>query len=147
MSSITFGSVGNIIAVCLLAKQIVDALDSSKGSASEYRNLVTELRSLEKTLLEVELVVRKNQNAANIPSSLSELPSLIGNCRTSLETLHEEIKKYNRHLSENSSSGMVGRLGMKVRWGVSVKDKITKFRIQIAAHSNAINMMLVTANL
>lgn len=146
MSSITFGSVGDIIAVCLLAKQIVDALDSSKGSASEYRSLVTELRSLEKTLLEVELVVRKDQNAANIPSSLSELPSLIWNCRTSLETLHEEIKKYNRHLSENSSSGMVGRFGMKVRWEVSVKAKITKFRIQIAAYCNAINMMLVTAN-
>lgn len=43
MSSVTFGSVADIITVCLLAKSIAKALDNSRGSPAEYQGLVTEI--------------------------------------------------------------------------------------------------------
>ena len=37
--SITFGSVGDITSICLLAKDLVACVDESRGSSSEYKKL------------------------------------------------------------------------------------------------------------
>ncbi|MCJ1481229.1 hypothetical protein MMC06_001385 [Schaereria dolodes] len=55
---VTTGSVGDIIRVCLLVKDLITALDSSRGSSAEYQELVRELWALDRVLLEVELLVR-----------------------------------------------------------------------------------------
>jgi len=46
MSGITFGSVGDIISVCLIVQSIAKALSDSRGLASEFRVFVGELESL-----------------------------------------------------------------------------------------------------
>jgi septation ring formation regulator EzrA len=143
MSSITFGSVGDIISVCLLAKKIVDTLDNTRGSSAEYRDLVTELRSLEKALLEAELVAGQHKHNKAAQPVLSEIPQLLTDCRSTHEKLRDDISKYEKHLAENAAPGLVKKLGMKVRWEVSAKAKVVSYRAQIAAHCNAINMMLV----
>ena len=51
---VTFGSVGDIIAVALLVKDLVEALDKSRGSQAEYGQLVQELRLLEDLLRKVD---------------------------------------------------------------------------------------------
>ena len=56
---ITFGSVGDIISVCLLIKDLVDALNDCQGSAYDYQQLVREVRSLERVLLQVNQLVWK----------------------------------------------------------------------------------------
>lgn len=53
MAGITFGSVGDIIAVSEIACNIISALSKSKGSAKEYHSLVTELQLFNKALLQV----------------------------------------------------------------------------------------------
>ena len=50
--SITFGSVGDIIAVGQIAWSLVQALTDSKGSAKEYQGLVKELRAFERAVLQ-----------------------------------------------------------------------------------------------
>lgn len=61
MSTITFGSVGDIISICLLAKEIIGAIDESRGSAKEYQELTDELRSLERALLEAALLLDRHK--------------------------------------------------------------------------------------
>jgi hypothetical protein len=51
--SFTFGSVGDIISICLIIKDLAVALDDSGGSSAEYRELRRELWALERALLEV----------------------------------------------------------------------------------------------
>jgi hypothetical protein len=51
--SITFGSVGDIIAVGQIAWSLAQALTDSKGSAKEYQDLVKELRAFERAVLQV----------------------------------------------------------------------------------------------
>jgi len=53
MSGITFGSVGDIIAVGEIAWSIAKALNSSRGSAKEYQGLIKELQLFNKALLQV----------------------------------------------------------------------------------------------
>ncbi len=52
---ITFGSVGDIIAVGQLAWSLGKALNTSRGSAAEYRSLIRELGAFEQAVLQVRL--------------------------------------------------------------------------------------------
>jgi hypothetical protein len=53
MSGITFGSVGDIIAVWQIALQLAQALSDSRGSAKEYHALIRELQAFDQALLQV----------------------------------------------------------------------------------------------
>lgn len=50
---ITFGSVGDIIAVVEVAWSLAKALSDSKGSVKGYQGLVKELETFEQALLQV----------------------------------------------------------------------------------------------
>lgn len=51
--SITFGSVGDIIAVGQIAWSLAQALTDTKGSAKEYQGLIKELQTFDQALLQV----------------------------------------------------------------------------------------------
>ena len=51
---VTFGSVGDIIAVGLLIKDLIKCLDGTRGSSSEYQAIVRELQSLDYAFLQVK---------------------------------------------------------------------------------------------
>lgn len=148
MSSVTFGSVGDIITVCLLAHSIVKALDDSRGSSAEYNGLISEIRSLECSLLEVELLTRseKWRDATTATSLKLECSKLILNCRKTLENFQAFLKKYDSSLSKDTRKGTLRRAGAKIKWQLSAKDTVAKFRSELAGHSNALNMMMATAN-
>lgn len=70
---ITCGSVGDIISVSLLIKDLVKCLDESRGSSAEYQTVVRELWSLDRALLEVELLLRSCKQSAEL-RDLGETP-------------------------------------------------------------------------
>ena len=55
MMPITFGSVGDIISVCLIIKDLIKILDESRHS-TEHQETIQELWALDRVLLKVELV-------------------------------------------------------------------------------------------
>jgi hypothetical protein len=63
---ITFGSVGDIISICLIIKDLVAALDESSGSSKEFQEVRRELWALERALLEVELLSRTSTSTARL---------------------------------------------------------------------------------
>lgn len=146
MSSVTFGSVGDIITVCLLAKSIVEALDDSRGSSAEYQGLINELRSLECSLLEAELFTRSWTDASTAVSLQHECSKLVNECRKTLQDFLAHLEKYESSLSKDSRAGIVKRAGMKIKWQLLAKDTVSRFRSELAGHSNALNMMMTTAN-
>ena len=52
----TFGSFGDIVSLCIIVKDLVKALDRSRGSSAEYRAIITELWVLDDILVQVELL-------------------------------------------------------------------------------------------
>lgn len=146
MSSVTFGSVGDIIAVCLLAKSIVEALDDSRGSSAEYQGLINELRSLECSLFEIESFTRSWADASTEVSLQQECSKLVNECRKTLEDFQAYLKKYDCSLSKDSHATIVKRTGMKIKWQLLTKDTVSRFRRELAVHSTALNIMMTTAN-
>lgn len=51
--SITFGSIGDIIAVAQIAWSLAKALTDSRGSAKDYQGLIKELQTFDQALLQV----------------------------------------------------------------------------------------------
>ncbi len=146
MSSITFGSVGDIISVCLLVKDVVDALDQSRGSSAEYQALTRELGSLERALLQVDLLSRSTSQSAEIVDICTTATQSVQHCKKSLEVFSKRISRYGHALGDSGPRKLMHDVSMKVRWHIAEKEAIVKFRAEVAAHSNALNMLLATAN-
>lgn len=145
--AISFGSVGDIISVCLLVKDLIDTLDSSRGSSADYQSLVRELWTLDRSLLQVELLCRTEIYSEDLSVICDEARKTVNYCKEALEELSKRIRKYDPHLKHSHGSGkLLQGVAMKIRWRVSEKEAITKFQSAITTHSNALSMLLATAN-
>lgn len=143
---ITFGSAGDIITVCLLVMDLVTSLDESRGSAAEYQEVRRELRGLERALLEVELLSRSRSPTDKLTALYATARKAALDCRHPVENLLKKIRRYDSSLGAAALRNVVRNTAMKIRWQVSQKDEIAKFRAEISAHSSSINMLLATAN-
>lgn len=146
---ITFGAVGDIISVCLLVKDLVDALDTARGSKAEYQSLTRELWILDRVLLEIDRFARVYGSGAT--------PELDALCQTARKTVDEckelvsdflkRIKKYQAIFDEGTMPNLFKETGMKVRWRIGERDAVEKFRVEIAARSSSLQMLLATASM
>lgn len=100
---ISFGSVGDIIAICLLVKDLVAALDESKGSAVEYREVLLELRALERGLLEVDVLSRSHAPTVKLNALYATARKAALDCRQPVEAFLDRIKKYDPSLGTGVS--------------------------------------------
>ena len=145
MATVTFGSVGDIISVCLLVRELVECLDKARGSASQYQALANELRSLDRALLEAGLLL--DIHKTRLGTSAETIAQEVEACHTSLQGLRNAMRKYNDTFQENSTPGMVKRLGKSIQWHFEQKDALPTFKTQIAAHFNSLSLVLITVNL
>jgi primase-polymerase (primpol)-like protein len=142
---ITFGSVGDLISISLIVKDLLVAIDESRGSSAEYKAVVNELWILDRALLEVELLSRKYTGTPEFNALYTTASKTVERCRSSIEAFTARIKKYDDHFTGNGRKSGIRGLGMKIRWQITEKDEVEKFRAEVTAHSAAINMLLATA--
>jgi len=145
---VTFGSVGDIISVCLLVKDLVDTLDKARGSQAEYQSLIRELWILDRSLLEVDLLTRIHGGGATpeLEALCETARRAVDRCRELLSEFSTRVQKYQKSLGENQMPGFVKATAMKVRWRIGEKDTVNKFRVEIAGTSASLQMLLATAS-
>jgi hypothetical protein len=101
--SITFGSVGDIIAVSLIIKDLVKALDDSRGSANEYQEMIRELWMLDRVLLEVELLSRTYDQTTELNALCITARRIASECHKCIQNFWDRIKKYENSLGTSKS--------------------------------------------
>ena len=146
---ITFGAVGDIISVCLLVKDLVDALDKTRGSKAEYQSLTQELRILDRVLLEIDLLARRHEGGITpeLEALCKTARKAVDRCNELVRDFLQRIKKYQGTLEENvTKSNFVKETAMKLRWRIGEKDAVEKFRVEIAGTSASLQMLLATAS-
>ena len=144
---ITIGSVGDIISLSLLIKDLLKCLDESRGSSAEYQTVIRELSSLDRTLLEVELLLRFCKPSVELSGLRDTANRCAEQCRKCIEDFRDRTKKYQRALQEGGTRHLFRNTPAKIQWHVSMKDDLAKFRDQITAQSSALNMLLATAGM
>lgn len=144
---VTFGSVGDIISVSLLIKDLVKSLDDSRGSSAEYRAVIRELGGLDRALLEVEIMFRSFEKTAELNAMTATVNESAEQCRNCIKRFHEQLKRYGRSLTAGGSGSFIRDTSLKIRWQVSEKENLAKFRAEINAHCFFINMLLTTTGM
>jgi hypothetical protein len=145
---VPFGfSVGDVIAVSILIKDVFKALDNATGSAAEYQELCRELWSLDRALLEVELLSRSSDTSIELNALGHTVRRVADQCKECIEGFLAKIKGYERSLGVAGSGSLFCDMGRKIKFGLIQKGELAKFRTEINAHSSAISMLLITANM
>lgn len=146
-AALTFGSVGDIIAVCLLVNDLVTTLGDSRGSVGEYRDLITDLRYVQ------ELLYRLNGLAA--ACDLNREYFTLGvtarqkakDLKELVEPFYNKVKKYDERLTTDGSRSALVDVYWKVGWRVRHKEAVVRFRSELQGRRMAINAILMTAHL
>lgn len=141
---ITFGSVGDIISVSYIIKDLVKCLDKSRGSSAEYQAVTRELWSLDHALLEVELLLRSCQQSVELTGLCETADRCAVQCRKCIEDFRDQTKRYQAPLQRGGTGNLFRDTVAKIRWHVK-RDGLAKFRAVITAHCSSLNMLLVTA--
>jgi hypothetical protein len=144
---VPFGfSIGDCISVCLLIKDCVAALDSSRGSAAEYQEVIRELWALDRALLEVVSLAEGFETTVELNALAGSARRVGEQCRSCIESFLQKIRKLQGPLKEGGSESKLRDVKGKLSWALFMKNNLAKFRAEINAHSSAINMLLITAS-
>jgi hypothetical protein len=135
--SITFGAVGDIISVCLLVKDLVEALDKARGSKAEYQSAIRELWILEKTLLEIAKISKEHGDGSTpeLRSLCETTKQAIKRCDTLVHAFLQRIRRCQTSLAEMAKPDVLHEATMKIRWRLGEKDELDKFRVEVAGIS------------
>lgn len=143
---VTFGSVGDIISVSLLIKNLVKCLDESRGSSAEYQAVIRELGSLDDALLGVALLLPSCEQFEELGDLCNSMNRCAEQCRKCVEGFKDRTKRYQSALQRGGTVDLVRDTAAKIRWHLSMKEDLARFRQEITAHSSSLNMLLATAS-
>jgi hypothetical protein len=136
-------SVGDFISILYLIRDLIKALEDGAGSGKEYRELIRELHTLERTLLDIK--------GLKVDDSLQHQKQAIEQaacqCQNTVSTFLSKVEKYGSALSSKGAGNSVKEVLRKVQWTLWQKEDIKKFRAQIAGHSSSLLTLLATLQL
>jgi hypothetical protein len=142
---ITVGSVGDIISVSLLVKDLLIALNDSRGSAAEYQALTRELYILDTALLQVEQLSRSHAATPELYALYETAKQTATKCQESVAGFTARITKYGGSFAVGGSGNALKDAARKIQWRASQKGaEIAKFRAEVTGYSESINMLLAT---
>ncbi|KIN03007.1 hypothetical protein OIDMADRAFT_118907, partial [Oidiodendron maius Zn] len=142
--TMSFGfSAGDFITALELVTTLVNALRDSGGSSAEYQALISQLYTLENALLRVkQLELDESQHAEVIA-----LRQAAAQCQRTIDGFWEKIKKYQPSLRAEGSGSRVKDAWRKVKWAVCKKDDLVKFKADLMAHTESIELLLTTVQM
>jgi hypothetical protein len=143
----TFGSVGDFLSVSILVKDLLLALDDSRGSSRDYQEVVRELYILDTALLQVEKLSRSHSPTTELYALYETARHTADKCRICVDTFTKQIRKYGTSLSKGGSGSKIKDAARKIQWQFGPKNgDVDRFRAEIMGYSSSINMLLATAS-
>lgn len=141
---ITFGSVGDIISICLLFKDLIKTLQNSRASSTEYQAVTQELWSLEQALLQVEQSLRSCKRSPELDALAQMAVNVAERCGKSVGEFSAHIKSYEEDLGATATSSLSRGVVRKVKWQLVEKERLDRFRSETQAQCMTMNVLLDT---
>lgn len=142
--SVGFGfSAGDFIAALELVTTVVNALRESGDSSVEYRELISQLYTLETALLGVKRVELDDaQHAERVA-----LQQAASQCQRTIDAFWEKIKRYQPALRAGGSGSRVKDGWMRIKWALCRKEDLVRFKADLMGHTESIEMLLTTVQM
>lgn len=141
--TITFGSIGDIIAVSLLISNALKTIKNSRGARSDYQKTIDELGRLSQILFRVKAVFHDygDMISPQDPIVRSALVTL-EECYTRMNSFSKEIAQYEKSLKKGSTARWFNVGITRLKWQILESDHVPQFRRDLEAHCNFISMLL-----
>ncbi|KAF0637902.1 hypothetical protein FPSE5266_04484 [Fusarium pseudograminearum] len=152
--ALTAGTVGDFISIAALIKGIIAALDDSRGSAKQYRQLVQQLNTLDQTLDTVQQTLKDPRVTHSLEFSSGIVLDTVANINKCLVDFLGQIGKYEPALGTSAPVNKASLTGAwlkiqrkangnfrKVQWKLNEKD-IDKFRAEVMGYTMALEIAL-----
>ncbi|KAL8928895.1 MAG: hypothetical protein Q9172_000733 [Xanthocarpia lactea] len=137
-------SVGDIVAGLKLIKQSIEAVQDTKGSATDYQALSHEIDSLKDGLEAIE-DLRLHQRFGPKSKQGFAVQEAISRCWHCIDTFLSTTAKYQPWLQSDAPQSFSWRANLKkIQWALCKKDDVNRFRAQLERHCSSISMLLVT---
>jgi hypothetical protein len=142
--SVGFGfSVGDFITAIELVGTVIDALRSSSTASLEYRELISQLLSLETALIQVKRLEFEESQYAEVIA----LRQAAAQCRRTIDGFLKKIEKYQPSLNGSGEGSRVRDAWMKVKWAVCRKEDVARFKADLVGHTESIQLLLMTVQM
>jgi hypothetical protein len=142
--SIGFGfSVGDFISAIELVGTVIGALRESDDSSTEYQALITQLYTLETALLRVKgLELDDSQHGEVIA-----LRQAAAQCQGTIDGFLQKIEKYQPSLRVGGSGRRIKDSWRKVKWALCKREDLVRFKADLMAHTESIDILLMTVHM
>ncbi|KAF8857708.1 hypothetical protein BDZ45DRAFT_427644 [Acephala macrosclerotiorum] len=141
MSGITFGSVGDIIAVGQIAWALAQALSGSRGSAKEYQLLEKELQAFHQALLQVVALWQNYEESSELRELGTMLRNAVKDWQDTLLAFRLKVDRmYGTSLSPGGCGNWLKDASKKVLW-LKEKEDILELRRKLLMADKTINML------
>ncbi|KAH7144342.1 hypothetical protein B0J13DRAFT_635422, partial [Dactylonectria estremocensis] len=142
---VTFGAVGDFISVALIIRDIVNALNDSRGSSRDFQELVQSLNVMKKALEELEGVLSDPRAPNELDSLRSVALDTARQITCRLTEFRQKINKYSTSLVRNGSGNIIKDAVKKIQWKLDEED-VSKFRGEIAGYTASLKILLHAAD-
>ena len=137
----SFGfSVGDFIAALEVVGAVITSLRETGGAKSQFRELTQELYSLELALIRVKQLEFEEDQV----DDYAALKQAACQCQFTIDAFWKTANRYQRHLLSKKGSLSLVDAWMKVQWALFKTEDLTRFKANIAAHTQSI-LLLVSA--
>ena len=144
--SVGFGfSFGDLVDAIRLVADVVAALKDSTGASTEFRELMTELYSLE-----IALTAVKNSDLPEPSREFSAAKQAVGDCQACITKFLVKVAKYQQlstgHLTMReqilAGHSPVREQILKIKWAKCHKEDVSQLRAKLAGQVTVLNLLL-----
>ncbi|CZR67508.1 uncharacterized protein PAC_17407 [Phialocephala subalpina] len=135
----SFGwSAGDIAAALTVAYNLIQALDSVDGSASDYREAVSFLQQLKRTLEPLQTFTAWSA----YPRYGADITEQVGFVKKPIEDFLAQVLKFEPSLGEKATRGHRRHVIRKLQWYLFMSKKVLSLRKKIESHMRVIDTLM-----
>ena len=140
------GSLGDIVALSRMLKDLIQALDETKGSSAQYQETIRKLWAFKRVVQEVETVCRKREYTVELDTLRATTCFIANQARQCIKVFLKNIRNYEPNLSKRGSGNVVRDAFKKVQWRVCRSDELSKLQVEVDVFCSTLSLLLSIAN-
>ena len=140
-------SLGDIIALSILIKDLIKALEESRGSSAEYQDCVRKLWALNRVVREVEAICKSDKTTIKLNAHHETLLCIANQCKGSIENFVKDIRKFGRSLRKGGSGSRMRDTLRKVQWQILRSDELAKITAEVGHYCSVFSLHISTASM
>ena len=146
MSFAPVGSLGDVVALITIVKDLVKAFDKQKGSSADYQETIRKLWAFNRVLQEVETICGTITVTTELNTSRDALLSVVSQARRSIEALSRGTRKFEPSLREGISRSSLKDIARKAEWKLFHSEDSTRLQLEVCTYSAVLNALISMFN-